>query len=83
MYFKLLLIYGVVSVIIRTATVAGMKKDKYECQKSSPCTCVSANNINIDLADMKVNLSLATNVTLNYQPCPDNENNSTSATVSI
>ncbi|VVC34879.1 Mannose-6-phosphate receptor binding domain,Autophagy-related protein 27 [Cinara cedri] len=69
MYFKRLLIYSIFLIIYIT-TVVCLKKDEYYCEKSSPCVCISIQDNNIDLTGVSLTLGLATNVSLNYQPCP-------------
>jgi hypothetical protein len=82
MYFNKLLIHGFFLAICVT-TVVCMKKDEYYCQMSSPCVCVSVDNNNIDLAGINISVSVGTNLTLNYQPCPNELNQSTVAVSNI
>lgn len=70
MYSKRSLIHGFFLAIC-VQTMVCLKKDEYYCQMSSPCVCVSVDNNNIDLAGINISLSIGTNLTLNYQPCPD------------
>lgn len=82
MYFKKLFIHSIVLVICITS-IACLKKDEYYCQMSSACTCVNVNNYNIDLNGMNKTMNITTNVTLNYQPCPDDKQNPNLVAVSI
>lgn len=72
MYFKEGFIRCVFMIFFIT-TVVSLKKDKFYCEMSSPCVCVTANNDKLDLASINNTLSISTNVTLYYQPCPDND----------
>lgn len=72
-----------VILIVCITTVVCLKKDEYFCEKSSPCVCVSVNNDNIDLDGVNLNLNIATNISLNYQPCPNDELNPNIVAVSI
>lgn len=78
MYFKQLTVNFLILMISLT-TVVCLKKDKFYCEISSPCTCVSANNEKIDLGGIKVSMNMTDNVTLNYVPCPNDQLNSTFA----
>lgn len=82
MYFKQFSIHGIYLIVCIT-TVVCLKKDEYYCQMSSACTCVNINNDNIDLTGMNVTFNIVANVTLNYQPCPTEEQNPDLAAVSI
>lgn len=72
MYFKLLSVNFLILAISLT-TVVCLKKDKFYCEMSSPCTCVGANNEKIDLGGINVTMNMTANVTLNYLPCPNDQ----------
>lgn len=82
MYFTKLLIHTV-SLVICISTAVCLKKDTFYCEKSSPCVCVTANNDKIDLNGLNVSLTIATNTTLNYQPCPNSNSSADIVSVSI
>lgn len=75
MYFKQFFVNFFIFAIYLT-TVVCLKKDKFYCEMSSPCTCVGANNEKIDLGGINVTINMTTNVTLNYLPCPNDQLNS-------
>jgi len=72
MYYTQPLIHSVILVICVTIVVS-LKKDEFYCQKASPCVCMSINNDGIDLNGVNVTLNITNNVTLYYQPCPNND----------
>jgi len=82
MYFKQSLVHCAIVVISITAVVC-LKKDKFYCEKSSPCVCISVNGDKIDLSGMNLTMNITTNVTLNYQPCPSNQSDLNTVAVSI
>lgn len=81
MYFKYFSIHCVFLVMC-VSTVVCLKKDRFFCQQSSPCTCISANNDIINLSGINITLNIATNILLNYKPCPNDEPNPNIAAVS-
>ncbi|XP_050533874.1 uncharacterized protein LOC126901463 [Daktulosphaira vitifoliae] len=79
---KFFIVYCVIGFLF-VMCVFGLKKDKFYCEMASPCICVSANNDKVDLSNITVPLNLTNNVTLIYQPCPDEEQNPNIYAVSI
>lgn len=82
MYFQKLLIHSIFLLIFVKAVLC-LKKDIFYCEQSSPCVCVSANNDKVDLYGINKVFNVTTNVTLYYQPCPNDELSPNEVAVSI
>ncbi|XP_022165414.1 uncharacterized protein LOC111030297 [Myzus persicae] len=69
MHSEHLVTHVLLFVICATAVVC-LKKDRFFCELSSSCMCITVNdNSNIDLGGLNLTLTIADNQTLNYQPC--------------